>query len=269
MPVLGRVTLLVGALGLAAVSIDAQGRVTRTPPVGVVRAVQVALGHGDVEGAKRIAETGQGDAAAHGLARAIVALFEGRDADARALLAPLAAANPLGDASLELGVLDLRTGKRADAQARLYRLASVRTFASPDDYVRLARAAEGTREFLLASDAFVRTADEPRADIQALRGDLFLERHKPGDAATDYWKALTIDPQWVPAMVGLARALDDVEGVDLPPTSGNILKTPQEALDAAKKQAPDYPDIWLLTAEGLSAPTTLRPRTRRSTIWPR
>ncbi|MCC7009166.1 MAG: tetratricopeptide repeat protein [Acidobacteria bacterium] len=231
-----RTALLSVAIGLAVVSVGAQGRGAASDPVALVR---IALGHGDVVAARTIAEAvPPANAPARELGLALVAVFEGKHEDARARLTPLAERAPLGDASLELGLLDLATGRRAEARRRLDALASVRSFSGPDDFFRLARAARGTREFLLANDAYQRIADVPRADIQTEWGDMFFERHQPGDAVTNYRKALEIDAQWVPAMLGLARAL----------ASENPAES-RKQLEAARAQAPGHPDVALVTAQ--------------------
>jgi tetratricopeptide (TPR) repeat protein len=228
--------LLSLALGLAVVSVGAQGRGSN--PNDLFRHVRAALAHGDVAGARRLAMDASADPARHGAALAIVEIFEGKYEDARARLLPLAAAAPLGEASLELGLLDMRTGRRAEGRRRLMPITNVRTFSGPDDYFRLARAARANREFLLANDAYQRVNDEPRADIQTEWGDMFVERHQPGDAVTSYNRALEIDARWVPALVGLARAFADQQ----PPAA-------RKALAAAVAAAPDHPDVWLVTAE--------------------
>jgi predicted Zn-dependent protease len=227
--------LLSLALGLAVVSIGAQGRAPN--PADLLRHVRAALAHGDVSGARRLAADGT-DPARRDVALAMVDIFEGKNAEARERLLPLAAAAPLGDAALELGLLEIRTGRRAEGRRRLEPLLNVRTFGGPDDYFRLARAARASREFLLANDAYVRVKDEPRADIQTEWGDLFLERHQPGDAVTNYQRALEIDANWVPALVGMARAFADQN----PGQS-------RKALAAAATAAADHPDVWLATAE--------------------
>jgi predicted Zn-dependent protease len=232
-----RVGLLSVAMGLAVVSVGAQGR-GGIQVADLVRQVRTALGHGEVATARRVAESAEGDPAARGLAVSIVDIFEGKYDEARARLTPLAAAAPLGEAALELGLLEVRTGRRADGLRRLDPLIAVRNFSSPDDYFRLARAARASQEFLLANDAYQRVTDVARADIQAEWGDLFFQRHQPGDALTNYTKAFEADPRWVPALLGLARALADEQ----PPAS-------RKALEQARSIAPDHPDLALLTAE--------------------
>ena len=227
---------LVFALALASVSAGAQGRGQAGD--ALVQRVRIALGHGAVETARQAAESSAPDAPGRDLALALVEIFEGKDDAAAARLEPLARANPRGDATVELALIEIRRGRREQAFRRLEPIVSNRSFAGPDDYLRLARAARAAREYLLAADAFVRIADVKRADVHTERGDLFLERHRYGDAASDFQRALEYDPQWVPALVGLSRAIADDQ--------------PQEAeaaLAAAEKIAPDHPDVLALKVE--------------------
>jgi Flp pilus assembly protein TadD len=237
-PAWWRLGLLTVALGLSIVSMGAQGRRGGAATSDPIYQVRAALAHGDVAMARGLAANAPGGPARQALAQALVDIFEGKDADARTRLQPIAAADPLGDAALELGLLQVRTGHRDEGRRLLNALASVRTFSTPDDYLRLARAARGNREYLLANDAFQRIADVPRADIQTEWGDLFFERHMPGEAVTSYRQALDADGHWVPALVGLARALAN----DDPGQS-------QRDFDAAKAMAPDHPAVWLASAE--------------------
>jgi tetratricopeptide (TPR) repeat protein len=231
-----RRTLMLSLAGAMAVtSMGAQGRGGTVDPI---RQTRTALAHGDLAGARQIAGNAAGDEASRVVAQALIDMFQGRDEDARARLTPVANRLPLGEASLELGLLDLRAGRISEGQRRLAPLADVRTLPGPDDYFRLARAARGIHEFLLANDAFQRIADVPRADVQTEWGDVFLERHQPADAVTNYRKALEYDAEWVPALVGLARALAD----DAPTQA-------RAALEQARTQAPDHPDVALATAE--------------------
>jgi tetratricopeptide (TPR) repeat protein len=202
-----------------------------------IQQVRVAIGRGKIADARRLADAIPGSAG-RDLASALVDIFEGKDDAARTKLEPLARVNPVGDAALELGLLELRHGQRDEGWRRLDPIAAVRTFNGPDDYHRLARAAIGIREFKLAADAYTETAAVPRADIQSDRGDLFLMRHKNGDAATDYRKALALDPQWLPAMLGLARALADEN-----PMQADAL------MNGVQKVAPNHPGLWQLAAE--------------------
>src|SRR5436190_17359286 len=178
------------AVALTAAPIAAQNnaRPTAAPAQPATEAAQVqrvrlALGHGQVEEARRLADAIAGSAGKN-LGSALVDIFEGKDEDARTKLEPLALVNKAGDAAVELGLLEFRHGQRSQSYQRLNAIASIRTFTTPDDYFRLARAARGIREFLLANDAYNRIANEPRADIQTEWGDVFLERHANGEAVT-------------------------------------------------------------------------------------
>ena len=225
----------------AGVSAAAQTGRQAGAPDQLVQQVRVALGHGQVAEARRLADSSAAAAASKDLASALVDVFEGKDAQARTKLEPLARTAPLGDAAVELGLLELRHGRRDEGFKILDVIASNRTFAGPEDYYRLARAARGTREFLLANDGFIQLANVARADIQSDWGDLVLERDQPADALDSYRKAIQLDPGWVPAHVGASRALDA-----LPDAEPEAAKA---ALEAARKLAPAHPGVLLLTAE--------------------
>jgi tetratricopeptide (TPR) repeat protein len=213
------------------------GRGSAPSETAQIQQVRVALGRGQLADARRLAD-GLPSSAGRDLAAAIVDLFEGKNDAARAKLEPLARVNAGGEAALELGLLEMRTGQRRQGYQRLDVIASNRTFNSPDDYYRLARAAEGIREYKLAADAYTETAKVPRADIQASRGAMFLLRHRPGDAMADFKAALSFDAGWVPALLGVARALADEnpEGAEA-------------ALNEVIKRAPNHPDLHILVAE--------------------
>ena len=215
------------------------GRGTQVSEAAQVQRVRVAIGHGNIPEARKLAEAIPAGAG-RDLGSALVDIFEGKDDAARAKLEPLAQVNRGGDAALELGLLELRHGQRAEGARRLEPLVSNRSFSGPDDYFRLARAARAAREFLLANDAYneIAKAKLPRADIYAERGDVFYQRDAPGDAVTEYRNALEADPQWVPALVGIARAL-----------AHENPKAAAGAAAEAAKIAPNHPDLWLLNAE--------------------
>jgi tetratricopeptide (TPR) repeat protein len=231
-----RFSILAAALLLAAVTASAQG--TRAPAQTLAQQVTTALGRGAVDEARRLVQAATGPAAQRELAAALLDIFEGRFDQARTRLEPLASANPGGDAALELGLLEQSRGRRERARKLLIPLSQNRNLNSTDDYFRLARAARVVREFQLANDAYQRIADVPRADIQAEYADLFLQFHQPADAVTNYRKALEADKGWIPALIGLSRAYAD----DEPEVS-------RASFEAARKQAPNHPDVLQLAAE--------------------
>ena len=213
------------------------GRGSTVSETAQIQQVRIALGRGQVGEARRLADA-LPTSAGRDLATAIVDLFEGKNDAARTKLEPLARVNGGGEAALELGLLEMRTGQRRQGYQRLNVIASNRTFNSPDDYYRLARAAESIREYLLAADAYTETAKVPRADIQSSRGAMFYLRNRPGDAMTDFKAALTADAGWIPALLGVARALADED-----PDAA------EAALAEATKRAPNHPDLHILVAE--------------------
>jgi tetratricopeptide (TPR) repeat protein len=235
-PTVFRLSALTAALALAAATASAQGArpATQTLP----QQVTAALGHGSVDDARRLVQAASGPAAQKELAAALLDIFEGKFDQARSRLEPLASAAPGGDAALELGLLELSRGRRAQARKLLLPLSQNRALNSTDDYFRLARAARGVREFQLANDAYLRIENVPRADVQTEYADLFLQFHQPGDAVTNYRKALEADRAWVPAHIGLSRAYADDEP-----------ELARASLEVAKKLAPNHPDVLVLSAE--------------------
>jgi tetratricopeptide (TPR) repeat protein len=229
-----RTVMLPVAIILAVASIGAQGR---PAAVDAVLQVRTALAHGDVSGARLVADKAIDEAAGE-TARALIDIFLGRDAEARARLLPLAQADPLGEAALELGLLEQRAGRTEEAWRWLDPIASNRRLETPDDYFRLARAAIAIREFQLANDAFGRVEEIARPDIRTADGELFLRYHQNGDAARRFERALELDPEWVPAMLGLARAV----AAEDPPAARDLL-------ERARAVAPEHPDVNLAVAE--------------------
>ena len=209
-----------------------------TAPETLIPQVRTALGRGRVADARRAVETSTAAVIAREFATALIEIFEGKDDAARTRLQPMVDRGNNPDAVLELALIHIRTGKRADAERMLAPLVAVRTFNGPDDYFRLARAAQPVGEYLLAKDAYMEIEKVKRADVQTGFGDLFLSKHAYGEAATSYRMALEADPAWVEAHLGLSRAVFEED----PKEAGEILET-------ARKLAPEYPDVWLLTAE--------------------
>jgi len=226
------------------------GRPTAPPqtnvPLPLYLQVRTALGHGALEQARAlVAGAASQPAASRDLAAALVDIYEGKDDAAKEKLSPLAVANPTSEAALELGLLEMRHGRRAIGRPmleRIWRDGQQRANQQPqsmraDDYFRLARAAFAAREPLLANDAYQQIANEKRADIQTSWADFFVQRSRPDFAAPSIEDALSADPAWVDAYLVKARAFDSDPDVA------------KEAIAAAKKLAPNYPGVLLMTAE--------------------
>ncbi len=144
--------------------------------------------------------------------RAKAVAARGDYARAESLLQPFAAANPAGEAALEVGLLQQLVGRRVEARRSL-QLVMVGDQRNPSarDYLRAARAARALGRFQDAN-AFFRDADglAPNdALINSEWGDLFVEKYNNKDAARSFQEALKADPEYGPALLGLARSLAD------------------------------------------------------------
>ena len=140
--------------------------------------------------------------------RARAQIAQGRYQEAQTLLTPVASAQPDSDAALELGLLELYLGRRADGIRRLRLLTGRLAPRTARDYFRLARAASALAGFQDAqafkeANSFFRDAnklapDDP--DINAAWGELFLDKHNPADAMKSFQEALRVDDNHVGAL---------------------------------------------------------------------
>jgi tetratricopeptide (TPR) repeat protein len=142
--------------------------------------------------------------------RARADIQRGRYAEAEKILAPAAAQAPTGDAALELGLLQLRLGRRQEGTAALERVVT----GEPDtaaDYVRCAVAARALGEFQEANGYFREASALAPDDVpmNTAWGELFLEKYNKPDASRSFQAALRIDGDWVPARFGLAQTVAD------------------------------------------------------------
>jgi tetratricopeptide (TPR) repeat protein len=172
-------------------------------------------------------------------AKAIAA--RGDYARAEAVLQPFAAASPAGEAALETGLLQQIVGKRAEARRSL-QLVMLGEQRNPTarDYLRAGRAARALGRFDDAN-AFFRDADGLAPNDPVINtewGDLFVEKYNNKDAARSFQEALKADPEYGPALLGMARALAD--------------QSPMQAVGLAQqalKQNPGEPGAHLFVAE--------------------
>jgi tetratricopeptide (TPR) repeat protein len=177
------------------------------------RAAERALLGGRYDEVERLAANATDPALTTLRAKALIA--RGEYAKAESLLTPLATAAPAGDAALELGLLQLYLGRRTEGRRTLQVLlmADLRA-AGARDYARAARAtraiATGTR--FEEANSFFREAVALAPDDAAINtawGELFLEKHRPGDAVKSFQIALKTAPDYGPALSGMARAVAD------------------------------------------------------------
>ena len=141
--------------------------------------------------------------------RAQAEIAQGRYAEAEKLLAAPAASAPGSDAALELGLLQTRLGRRADAARTLQGVLTRSPENTPRDLMRLGLAARALGRFQDANgyfrDASAQAPDDPM--VNTAWGELFLEKYNRADAMKSFQAALRIDQDYVPARLGLARVL--------------------------------------------------------------
>ncbi|MGH9385049.1 MAG: tetratricopeptide repeat protein [Vicinamibacterales bacterium] len=155
--------------------------------------------------------------------RALVARARGDYARADQLLQPIASQNPTSDAALERGLLQLYIGQRTEGRRslQLILLGDTRS-ARARDYLRAARAARALGRYEDANDLF-READRAApndAVVNSEWGDLFLEKYDRQNAAKSYQIALKTNSTFVPALLGMARALAD----ENPPQAARLVE---------------------------------------------
>ena len=212
---LARAGALVCVLGVSgsAVSVSfAQTRVTRAQEQRFHEQATAALAHGRFDEAEALAATRpEGDPSATAL-RARMLVMGGEYADAEALLAPVATKEPFGGAGLEFGLLLARVGRAEEAVPYFESVIGMgaRSRRALDQY----RAGLASRALGLYRQAntFLRgaaLASPSDPAIQTVWAELFLEKYNTQDAVRSFQDALTLDDEWAPAHVGMARSLAD------------------------------------------------------------
>ncbi len=234
------VIVVLAGVSLAGSQQRAGGPPAPVPMSSSVRLVRAALAHAKLNDARQLIERPEFSARSKSIGAALIAIYQGDDDKARQLLTPLVGAADRDEATLQLGLLDVRHGHRNDGRVLLNRLIEPWSNMTPEDYFVLARAAQALTEYQLANDAFqhLDPGETAGPEIEAAWGDLFLEVRKWDLAEKSYSLALKADPAWVSAYLGLARSVDD----DQPPRAA-------AAVAKALEIAPDDPGVSQLKAE--------------------
>ncbi len=151
-------------------------------------------------------------------ARAYVAV--GRYAEADKVLQPAVFENPIGDAAVELGILQRMLGRREALRTLSLILSRDIVAAAAPDYVRAGRAARALGRFQQANDYFREAIARAPTDLTAnvAWGELFLEKHNRTDAAKSFQAALRTNAEDPAALMGMARTVAD----DNPPLSRKL-----------------------------------------------
>jgi tetratricopeptide (TPR) repeat protein len=175
------------------------------------RAARRAIAHGRMSEAEALAKARPANDQAGAAILGRLAAARGAYDDALKILEPAAAADPRGDAALELGLLLQRLG-RLEQATRL--LAAVERQAGPgadtEVLLRAGRAAHALNK-PHDSDAYFQAASARGTDpaVSTAWGNLFLDIFLPADALKAFNTAIQADPEWAPAYAGVARTLSD------------------------------------------------------------
>ena len=206
-----------------------------------VRSAAAAMAHGKRADAERMATARGANDPAAAVVLAQLAAHRGKYKDALALLEPVAAREPAGDAALELALLYRRVGRDSDATSILSTVFGQSSAAR--DAAALIRAARAARALNRPRDANTLFRDAERAGgdvvtVETAWGELFLEKHQVAEALKSFQAALAADAEWAPAHAGLGRVLQDDD--------------PPKAAAAAEKAIaidPELADAHLLLAD--------------------
>jgi tetratricopeptide (TPR) repeat protein len=189
---------------------------------------------------------GQNDPSSIAL-RARALIEQGKHAEAEKLLAGPAKAQPASDAALELGLLELALGRRAEGVRTLNVVLGARGGNTGADFLRLARAAVAVARATSSAQLFHQANDYFRsanriaqgdAEVNTAWGELFLEKYEPEQALTSFQVALKTDESNVAAHVGMAQLLIEQN----PPAA-------KQSVEAALKINPNYVPAHLFLAE--------------------
>jgi cellulose synthase operon protein C len=131
----------------------------------------------------------------------------GRYAEAEKRLTGPAASQPGSDAALELGLLQMYLGRRAEANRTLDRIFDSVRAQTAADYLRLGRAARALGQFQDAN-GFFRDANRIAPDdpvVNAHWGDILVEKYNLPDALKSFQIAVKGNAELVQAQLGMAR----------------------------------------------------------------
>jgi len=141
--------------------------------------------------------------------RGLAERARGRYAEAERTFAAAAQSQPAGDGALELGLLQLYLGRRAEGTRTLQPVLARANSdgASPAELLRAGRAAQALGAFEEANDFYREAAGRApnHVGVNTAWGELFLEKYNRPDAGKSFDAALAADPAWIPAQVGRAR----------------------------------------------------------------
>ena len=202
--------VLCGSALLVAASADAQTRYTRAQEQRFHEQGSAALAHGRFDAAETLAASREATDPSAAALRARMLVMRGRYGEAEALLAPIAEAEPSSGAGLEMGLLLQRVGRLAEAVPYLEAVVDVgaRSRRAFEQY-RGGLASRGLGLYQQANTFLRGAALASPSDpaVQTAWAELFLGKYNTPDAVRSFTEAITLDDEWAPAHVGMARTL--------------------------------------------------------------
>ncbi|MEZ5416827.1 MAG: tetratricopeptide repeat protein [Vicinamibacterales bacterium] len=211
-------------LALAALTVlPAFARTAAAQPGGAaepLRAAERALERGSYDEVHQLLARAPADDTPAAVLRARAFVAVGRYADAEKALQPAVFESPIGEAALELGLLQRMLGRREALRTLTLILSREIVAASAPEYVRAGRASRALGRFQQANDFFRDAIAQAPTDLRAnvAWGELFLEKHNKADAARSFQAALRADGDDPSALFGMARTMAE----DNPPAARTL-----------------------------------------------
>ncbi|HEY2435436.1 MAG TPA: tetratricopeptide repeat protein [Vicinamibacterales bacterium] len=204
-------------------------------PTDFRSAAAAAIAHGKRADAERMANAKGASDPAAAVVLAQLAVHRGRYKDALALLEPVVARDPAGDAALELATIEREVGRQADASTLF--AAVLRQSSGASDAATLVRGGRAAAALNRPRDANTLFREADRAGggavlVQQAWGELFLEKHQVAEALKSFQSVLAADPEWAPAHAGLARVLEDEDSTKAAAAADRAVAIDPEMADA-------------------------------------
>jgi tetratricopeptide (TPR) repeat protein len=205
-----------------------------------IQSARRLLAHGRADEAEALAK---GRNAREPEAAAVLARIyasRGRHDEALKLLETAVAAQPAGEAALELGRLLQQHYGKGDVAAQHFTRVLNRAGQEQDgeSLFRAARAATALGRMQDANTLFRAAARSADPAVETAWGELFLETYNPPEALQSFQRVIKEDPSWAPAHLGAAKTLAN----ENPPGAA-------AAAEQALKIDPEYADAELFLAE--------------------
>jgi tetratricopeptide (TPR) repeat protein len=203
-------------------------------PASFLQAARRALAHGRAAEAETLAKARPANDSDAAAILATVAASRGNYNEAVRLLEGPAAAQPTGEAALELGLLLRRQLGRTDAGTQ-YLNRIVQRAGQVQDAASLFRAARAAHVLGLMQDANAYYRIAARSGDPAIEtgwGWLFLETNNPPEALKSFKQVTAKDAEWAPAYVGVARTLAGENPVAAAAAAERALEIDPELADA-------------------------------------